>query len=86
MADTSSNDLLRELSAEMDDIGRYRGTMSDNQKLTAEAYDCARHGDFDEARHRLRLRDEPKFSSIDQCKQQYKAAMVETRRARGRPA
>lgn len=42
----------------------------------------ARHGLFDEAAFRLRCLSEPKWSREEECKQQYDAAMIETRRAR----
>lgn len=50
--------------------------------LMYEAADYLRRGDESEAAYRLRLAAEPKWDSINDCKEQYEAAMVETRRAR----
>lgn len=50
--------------------------------LTFEASREAERADFDEAAFRLQLAVEPKWSSEEECKQQYDAAMIETRRAR----
>jgi predicted RNA-binding Zn-ribbon protein involved in translation (DUF1610 family) len=52
------------------------------QALIFEADYFARHGDLDEAALRLRCLAEPKWSREEECKQQYDAAMIETRRAR----
>jgi hypothetical protein len=55
------------------------GSMSIEQQLTDEALSYARRGDFDEARHRLRLRDNPKWHSVEECQGQYDAAIAEKR-------
>lgn len=52
------------------------------EALIYEAGYYARRGDLVEAMHRLRLAAEPKFSNTRECKEQYDAAMIETRRAR----
>jgi hypothetical protein len=53
--------------------------MTTEQKLTDEALSCAERGDFDEARHRLRLRDHPKWSSPQECQAAYDSAMAAKR-------
>lgn len=50
--------------------------------LINEADDAAARGDIEEALLRLRLTAHPKWSNPLDCKQQYDAAMIETRRAR----
>lgn len=74
--------LVARLTRQLDAFDFGAGPMSDHQKLTVEALDCAKHGLFDEARHRLRLRDRPKFRDLGDCHLRYNAAMDETRAAR----
>lgn len=62
---------------------RHAGTdCNEVERLIVEASDAAARGDADEAVHRLRLAAEPKFESLDDCKQQYQKAMAD-KRARG---
>lgn len=53
--------------------------MSTSQQLTDEAAYYAERGDLDEARHRLRLRDHPKWQHPGECQSAYDAVMAEKR-------
>lgn len=57
------------------------GEMTVEQKLADEALWYAERGDFDEARHRLRLRDHPKWHDPGKCAAAYEQAMAEKRGA-----
>lgn len=74
--------LIAHLKRQVDEFDYGGGRMTDHQRLTCEALNCAQHGDLDEARYRLRIRDRPKFWSMADCLERYRAAMAETRRAR----
>jgi hypothetical protein len=76
---TQDAELLEQLRAEVAAIERLRGTMGVAEQLTVEAFDCARRDDFEEARHRLRLRDNPKWFNESECGRAYAAAMADKR-------
>jgi hypothetical protein len=71
-------DSLREQSRR---IQQGIGKMSERETLTVEAYECAKRGDFDDARLRLERRDNPKWWSPRHCEDEYHAAMAAKRGA-----
>lgn len=53
--------------------------LTESEQLIDEALVYARLGDLDEATHRLRLRAQPKFSSLILCEIKYAEAMAAKR-------
>lgn len=55
------------------------GYLKEDEQLLLEAHAYAQLGDLDEATFRLRLRAEPKYSSINECRAKYDEAMAARR-------
>lgn len=58
---------------------RERGGILLVDQLIDEALTYAKLGDLDEATFRLRVRIEPKYRDINECRRRYRAAMAEKR-------
>lgn len=83
MNDTQFCEMVERQAKEIFSSHSPRQKMDEHQRLTIEALEYIRAGDIDEAHHRIKLRNEPKWRSITACERDYAAAMAETRAARG---